>query len=104
MLCKVIATPCEYRGGDWCGWKFTPDDGRPLNVHEMRITYNPVLRESIAAMLKQARRDYKASIDDYWKQYKASKTTLEMTARMRAMFTEKEKFLREGRELKYTSL
>lgn len=104
MLCKVIATPAEYGEGQWCGWNFTPDNGRPLNVHELRITFNPRLRESIEAKLKQARRDYKASIAEYWKQYKASKSALEMTARMRAAYAEKEKFLREGRELKHTSL
>lgn len=104
MLCKVIATPARVGSGMFKGWDFAPDDGRPLNVGELRFTYNPLLRESIEAKLKQARKDYKASIDEHWKQYKASKTALETTARMRAMFTEKETFLRELRELKHTSL
>lgn len=104
MLCKVIATPAKVGTGMWKGWNFTPDDGRALQPGELRITYNPRMRESIESMLKQAKKDYKADIHAYWVQHKASKASLEMTARMRAVYAEKEKFLREGRELKHTSL
>lgn len=104
MLYKVIATPADYGAGDWQGWVFSPDDGRVLNVHELRITYNPCMRDHWEKILKQAMRDYKASIDDNYKQYKASKQYLEYTQKMRAWRAERDKFIREGRELKHTSL
>ena len=104
MLCKVIATPAKVGTGMWKGWNFTPDDGRALQPGELRITYNPRMRESIESMLKQAKKDYKADIHAYWVQHKASKASLEMTARMRAVYAEHEKFLRAGRDLKHPRL
>lgn len=104
MLYKVIATPAAYGDGDWRGWCFEADNGRPLNVNELRITYNPCMREHWEKILKQALRDYRAILADHYKQYKASKQCLEYTQKMRAWRVEREKFIREGRELKHTSL
>jgi len=104
MLCKVIATPCETGDGAWRGWNFAPDDGRMLNAGEVRFTYNPTLRDHFIKILEIARKDYLRARDEYWEQYKKSKKTLEYTQAMRAWRAEQEKFIREGIELKHSSL
>lgn len=104
MLCKVIATPVETGSGAFKGWNFTPDNGRLLERGELRITYNPRMREHYKKILAQARRDYLSGIQEYYKQYKASKKALEYTQAMRAWKQEKQRFIREGIELKHDSL
>lgn len=104
MLCKVIATPCAYGKGDYNGWKFTQDNGRPLESGEVRFTYNPVMRDRIKSILTRAKRDYEHDRALYYKKYKASKQSLESTVAERAWLKEREKFLREGRTLEYKSL
>lgn len=104
MVVKVIATPCPAGDGAWRGWNFAPDDGRVLTAGEVRFTYHPGVRDHITKILTAARRDYLRAREEYWEHYKRSKRTLEYTQAMRAWIAEREKFLREGRELTHTSL
>lgn len=104
MLCKVIATPVDVGDGMFKGWNFTPDNGRQLNAGEVRFTYNPRMRDHYKRLLAQAQRDYLQDIEQHYTTHKASKQALEYTQKMRAWVQERDKFLREGRELKHESL
>lgn len=104
MLCKVIATPAKVGKGAFNGWDFEPDDGRVLEAYQVRFTYNPHCQDRIKAILTDAMKAYRADQKLYWEKHKASKKALEYTQAMRAWKSEREKFIREGRTLKYESL